>query len=266
MGARPVPAAVGRLPRTFGNLTPARVVTVLDERCPVNPSPTSTSDLPVRIAVAFVATVVLAVVVGVGPLATPAAAHNWSGATNGIGCQQNITDTANQSYHYSSVPSQKLRDAVTFNRTNNVDPLVLTTTSYSSYDAFTDVVVFQGDWSGNSSCRVMGTDGLEYWRPWCCEQVWTDSNGNALPTLAAVAWCESRNPATECEQHRLYFDTDAFALNSWQQAYMRGMVCHEIGHTLGLHHGDACMQDPPSGSQTGFWQDQRNHINAYTGF
>lgn len=187
--------------------------------------------------------------VSIGTFATPAQSTNFSGITGLTGCNLNAADNRSHGYFYNtSQMVQYMIDATNWSRVNNADPTDLNTVLESTLTTATDVVGYSGDFSGTT---CLGT------YTWCCE---------AGSGIVGVVICESINSASECEQHKLYYDTDALVGGTTN--YRRAVACHENGHTVGLAHiGGSCMNDPANEAQIG-WSSTHDvvHINNHTGY
>jgi hypothetical protein len=160
----------------------------------------------------------------------------------------------------------RMWNAVTWTRTNNINPTDINAANASSWTTTTDVGVYTGDFSGNTQCQWQDPATGRWWlQPWCCEQAtFTTDTGTQIPFVVGAAWIESLNSAREVEQHKLYFETDNLNSRGWNGTYLNAIACHEAGHTLGLTHlGGTCMTNPPDASQIGFSSDQRTHINDH---
>lgn len=212
------------------------------------------------------AAVAAAVAIALVAVAAPQAlADNWVGPTNRTGCQQNITDTVGQNY-FNVAADSRLWNQISWTRTNNIDPTDVNTSTATSWTTLTDVGVWTSDWSGNTQCNWTDPATGRVWlQPWCCEAAtYTTDTRTQIPFILAAAWCETTNSAQECEQHRLYYDTDDINQNSWGTNYLRNIACHETGHTLGLTHvGGTCMAPSADPAQVGYSVDQKGHINAW---
>lgn len=201
---------------------------------------------------------ILAVLASVWGLTVPtASAHNYVTVTGYTGCAVNVTDDANISFYYTSatMSSAAMRDALLWTRQNNLDPTLLSTTGYGTWDGSLtqrDIIGYSSDWSGLSNCYDDAGNRI----PWCCE---SGSTG-----LAAAAWVQATNSSYEAEQHRLYFDVDV--INGATTNYVRALACHETGHTVGaLHGGLGCLTDPATQNERYFTVDQVGHINNHFG-
>ena len=128
--------------------------------------------------------------IGLGLLAlttTPAAhATNFSGASGGTSCSNNMADGRSHSFAYNTITTPT-RAAVDWSRANNYDPTEIDTFN-EPVNAGTDVVVHDDDLSGVQ-----------------CGQTWISSIGGG--GMVGIALCQTANGAKRSEQSRVYFDT-----------------------------------------------------------
>jgi DNA-binding CsgD family transcriptional regulator len=122
---------------------------------------------------------------------------DWGPNPNGQYCQN---DNANVTYCFETSISTSGKSTINSVLSNEYAPTDLSVTFESSCD-----------YSGGSE-----TDIVFQYR--------TD-----LPSGAAgMAWCDDSNNSTQCDQHYNAFNTSGPSYD---------LVCHEIGHAMGLTHG-----------------------------
>lgn len=184
---------------------------------------------------------VIAVVAGASLLLPSTAwAHNFSGATRGTACANNMTDNRDHFFSYDAL-SAATTAAVNWSRSRNYDPTDLNTYTESRRTSQTDVVVFDADYEG-TTCGVR-------WK--------SDSGGGG--GAIGMALCQSLSGA-RCQQFFVYFDTDFMGPAPTGQEL--SLACHELGHTVGLlHAAGGCLATPLSGS-TALTEHDRAHINS----
>jgi hypothetical protein len=174
-------------------------------------------------------TIVLAVISGVALLVLigPAAvASNWQGATSKTGCNLNMTENS-QVAIYGFGLSSATANAVSWVRTNVLDPTALTTSTPSSAGT-ADVVVYDA-----------------YYVEICGEKMYS-----AGGDYVGFANCTKKHTvgqyAGRCDVHEVFIDqayVDAVATSA-----ERRILCHELSHTLSLSHrdvSDSCIRTPP---------------------
>lgn len=179
--------------------------------------------LVVRIVV-LVATVML----GATALVNPAAhATNWYGNTfYSDVCPFNGNMTDNKDVYFSYIdPSTTMRDAANWTRTNLMNGTSLDTFSVAEPTAQTDVVM-----------RDL------YYTDWCEDTLGVQWTTNGITGLHGMAACYSITGGGRCDQQvvrisNFWFDARDLAGDRW-------IVCHELGHAIGLVHrdtGQGCM-------------------------
>lgn len=178
--------------------------------------------------------------VGLG-LFPSAFADHYYGGTGQEGCSGANSPQLGkvQNYYYDDLEPES-SSAVTWNRTENINPTQMDTTLNSSYSAsVTDVWV--GDRNYVDYCGVDWYGGP------------SDPDGGAV----GMGNCYRKvdGSGQRCDQHDLrlnnYFTKNTTVSN------VRGLACHEGGHTLGLGHR--------SGENTCMPQGYPKPANQYDG-
>lgn len=187
----------------------------------------------------------LTFIIALLPLQT-AEATNWFGPTGKYGrCDGgNRADNATHDFYYSELTS-KVAAATTWVRENEIDPTDMTTSRVSSYNNYTDVLMID-----------------QYYDDYCgIDWVRSRLDGGTV----GLTTCNAITSIDRCEQSDVrisnrYTEDDATATQ------IRGWVCHENGHAIGLKHRDpetnsfGCMSTPPAAP--GFTSHDLVHINA----
>lgn len=161
---------------------------------------------------------------------SPAAAHNWFGATNKTGCDSpNQADNPGQNYEYTYLTT-RMANATDWARTNVIDPTRVDTWIDQTPDEHTDVLV---------------TD--TYYHT-LCGYNWVDDD---TPSgVVGLTTCEKLTSVGNCDQHLVRYDlyfTDNADLDG-----RRGLACHENGHALGLAHPEDSGDPTTTCMKTGY--------------
>lgn len=150
--------------------------------------------------------------------ALPAHAGHYTGGTGASGCiGVNAPQNATQRYYYDSL-QLATSNAVTWNRTNNIDPTNMTTITQTAYGPGTDV------WVGD-----------QYYTDYCGDDWYTGpSDPNGAGVVGKGSCYRLVSGGSRCDQHDL-------RINNWFTDIAttfeeRALACHEGGHTLGLAH------------------------------
>ena len=110
-------------------------------------------------------------------------------------------------------------NAIADNVSSVVAPTDLVPLEEGSQQPFTDVVYFSDNYNGP-----------------ICGATWHSSGSQFSDGLGGIAICAVEN-ANDCDQFWVFMDAsfiDQVLGNDAEQ--IRGLVCHETGHTLGLRH------------------------------
>lgn len=163
----------------------------------------------------------LVIVLSLGLHVSPASA-NWYGATGQTGCaSKNEADDQAHSFAYVSLRSDVLA-AASYARSTVYEPTVLTTSVVPE--------------SANTDAIIRNQDYTTY-----CGYNWHDPFQGGVVGLAT---CNSTTgPPLSCNSHSARVDLSFFDETS--TANERGVMCHEVGHTLGFDHRDvepSCME------------------------
>lgn len=191
--------------------------------------------------VAAVAGLAIAVVMGLFGVSA-ASASNWAGETNLTGCNLNMTENSAVAILGFGL-SSATANAVSWVRTNDLDPTDLTTSTPSSA-SYADVVVY--DSAYDELC------GLEMY--------------SAGGGYVAVTMCTTKHTvgpyAGRCNVHEVLVDQGY--IDDAGTSSERKLLCHELGHTLSLEHTEAtgtCMKTGNTGI-TMYNSHDVAHINA----
>lgn len=157
-------------------------------------------------------------------LTTTASANHFSGATGATGCTGlNRADNANHGYYYYELQSETTA-AMDWTRSNNMNPTNINTSRVGLSNT-TDVVVLDRYYS--DYCGV----------PW----IQPGSGG-----VVGLVTCKSLVSGTaKCESHDLRM-SNHFTDNT-TRSNIRGLACHEDGHTVGLAHRSGTATCMPQG-------------------
>ncbi len=185
----------------------------------------------------IVLALICTVLVAVAPYAT---ADNWAGAS-GVGgdCHNltvNRTDSAAMSFHYEDLEPQ-IATALDWVRSVKIDPSDLSTSTHATPTSATDVIVrdrFYDDYCGY---------------PW--------------PSIAGATFCASLRPDNSCEQSHVRIRNGSNATGT--VATTRVLICHEVGHSIGLRHRDVagCMHTTSFASASYNTHDLTHINNAF---
>jgi hypothetical protein len=177
--------------------------------------------------VATVVALAIALLLGAPP---PASANNFTGASGGTLCSQNMADNENH-YVWNQTLTQPTLDAANWVRVYTYNPTVINTYTEDIRTSQTDVILHDDDYDTR-------TCGLQ-WR----------TSSTATTGIVGLSECRSLS-GSKCQQFYVYFDTDYMGPKSLAQE--RWLACHELGHTVGLKHQYApeyrptCMHDDPN--------------------
>jgi hypothetical protein len=215
-----------------------------------------------RPLVASLARIVLVLAVAAAPLTLvrPALGHHGGRDIGSFStCDRPVTpprctSVGNNLRHYvafdpSLTPdlAQSLRDSM---REDYDEPTKLELVEHGAVNALTDVVAFSADYGEN------GAAGWVYCPP--AEPQGTNPAGHR--------WCKGQELHLNTNpRYGIFFDDDASRDH---------VVCHELGHTLGLRHwgnppdsdgpvGATCMNANTPNGPTALTQFDLDHINAY---
>jgi len=181
---------------------------------------------------------------------SPATANWFSATGNGGGgagsCTAfgNITDDKNVDF-YNVDPSAELSDGSGFTRATLLDPTALTVSYTSPQNNSIDVLL--GDLYYDSFCEA--ALGVQ----------WTTDGFTGLRGLQT---CDYLN-GNRCGQAVVRISNHFFDAHNQQGD--RWIVCHEVGHAIGLGHRDpdaGCMRNNVDASTPSYTTHDRGHINS----
>jgi hypothetical protein len=161
-----------------------------------------------------------------------------------------MTDDKQVSFGYwtggGETPSATLQSATTWVRSNLLDPTELSTSLSASVASTTDVVMHDANY-------------VDY-----CESAlgvqWTT---DGVYGLRGFTTCTSVTPGGRCQQQHVrlsvrFFDVHGNNGDRW-------LVCHEVGHAIGLAHRppyDGCMDNCVDTSALSYTAHDVAHFNA----
>lgn len=183
-------------------------------------------------------------VVALVTLPSSGSATNFSGLTGATGCTAlNMADNSGHSYWYEDLQSENVA-ATDWTRVNNMDPTDINTSRASSLSSLTDVVVRD-----------------RYYVDYCGYDWYSTSSGG----IVGLVTCDSLvSGSSRCEQHSMRM-SNTFTDNT-TTTNVRGLACHENGHTIGLAHRAAdapsCMHQGYPKNALAYDSHDRSHINT----
>jgi hypothetical protein len=203
----------------------------------------SRTDTPRRFRVVAVLLLPMLGVVGACP--STASANHFAGASGrtraDYGCElsSNMADAAPHSFYYPDL-TYDMEVSTTYVRGSDLDPTYLDTVRVTSVTQYTDVVVYDNDYT-------------DY-----CGLVWhSAANTGAVKGVTA---CVSLTAADQCQKHEVRYDDSFTNVTSVQNR--TGLACHEIGHSTGLLHRPSDEDVPPRLPQSCLVQGYPKASNA----
>ena len=194
----------------------------------------------------------LGLAVAVGPLATPGAASNWGGPKDaGRDCDttyysQCVANGWHHTVNYSSTLTQAYRDAFPGPAGAYTTGPGMLVSLDAAYAADNDVRAAQ-----------VSDSSVGYWG-------WTRCSSAAVHgTLAGPPPLPTWTNGMEYCYPQLLYLNDYFRANYPDGPRKEALVCHELGHTMGLAHRSTtplgCMRNPPIVSSTTFYNRPQGH-------
>lgn len=152
-------------------------------------------------------------------LVAPSAQANWYGKTGNVGtCNAygNITDNKNVGFHYVD-PSAQLTEAANYTRNQLLNPTGLDTSYVSDSTNATDIMA-----------------GDRYYTDFCEAALGVQWTQNGVNGLRGLTTCDYLVDNGRCDQAVVRYSNHFFDVH--QDYGDRYLVCHEIGHAIGLFH------------------------------
>ena len=221
------------------------------------------SRLPVIVAAAIAALVVAMVI------RDPAAGSNWYGNTGSA-------HTCNGS-SYAGTPNNMTSDKAMETAPTDLQSEISSATTYVR----TNLINTLSGWSTPSAPAVPGTDLIirdENYTDYCEEDYnfewYPTAGGGNTPTVGAMSTCEVAGSGGRCDQHTVRISNLYTATGYMDTNQERILLCHEIGHAMGLDHranqsGQSwgCMPAGlfPSGVSLAYTTHDKAHLNDFLG-
>lgn len=173
---------------------------------------------------------------------------NWWGITHyydTCGAWGNITDDKNVSFHYADA-SAELRAATNVVRTELLDPTDLNTSYDQVQNVNTDVVMVD-----------------RYYTDWCEDSMQAQWTTDGVFGIRGLTACYSTISIGRCNQAVVRISNTHLDVHNG--AGDRFLVCHEVGHAVGLRHRSAvngCMRQNVDISDRVYTPHDSGHINS----
>lgn len=185
----------------------------------------------------------------VATLGTPASnANSIVGATGKTGCNSlnmHYSGDSNLSYRRSNLTSGNA-SAVNFVMNYRINPTDLSSYSTTSTSSSVDITIYDGSYTS-----------------YCNKDWWTAADGGVY----GMARC-NKLIYRACDGHRIYLNTRY--TNSHSYTNRKKLLCHEVGHTLGISHNyhgssstNSCMKSDSEHGTTTYSSHEKNDMINY---
>jgi hypothetical protein len=203
-----------------------------------------------RARIAFTGVNVLVLVCALLALAPSPAAHatNWYGATNyAATCPFNGNMTDNKSVVFSYIDaSADLASASNWVRAELLNPTQLETSYQPNETTSTDVIIRD-----------------RYYTDWCESTLGVQWTTNGSVGLMGLTACYNVTANGRCDRQVARMSSNFF--DTHNDPGDRWLVCHEVGHAIGLIHrntGQGCMLNSGGIGDRAYTAHDLGHING----
>ena len=192
-----------------------------------------------RAAVVVIACCLLVAVGALDGATAAADPSHVSGVTGSTSCTVgNMADSSTHTYFGSGLDS-RVEGAMDWHFANGFNDTHVTPVLEDPATSYTDVIVLDS-----------------YWTDYCGLQ-WTDPTNNAHGHTR----CAAIKTNDRCEKYQVRIDLESIDSSQTTLKKRRSLLCHEIGHSLGLRH----ISNTTTCMNTGLWSnDNSNSYNDHT--